>query len=450
MKNQPLFQKQFFKIDERNNYGKVFLVGAGSGDSDNLTLKADKSLKQADVIVYDSLIHPQILINYAGKKIDVGKRKGFKTMEQDEINDLLYNYAVLGKNVVRLKAGDPFVFGRGEEADYLRERFVDVEVVPGISACFSGAALFNIPLTYRNSARDIGLITASTENAEQIKIPENDTLIYYMGVSRLKDLSRALIKKGKALNTNVALISEIGSINQSCKITTIKDMPIEDMTAPGIIVIGDVVQKSYTPKQILFTGLDPEVMNHYLPGKAIHFPLIAIEEIKNIKKINIHDYAAVIFTSKTAVNIFFKYFNPGNMKIISIGDFTSQEIIKHGYKVDVQSKEANSDKLAELISKLKFKNYLYPCTTLSNNVIHQIPQVKKFPIYQTKFIKQKKINLNTFEGVFFSSPSTVDAFWKLFRKFEKNRLYYAMGKMTKKRILHYNVSQELIINVQKI
>jgi len=150
--NRPELRKLFFDIDERKFYGKVYLVGAGPGEVDLLTIKAKECLHYADVILYDDLINPEIL-EFASKnstKIYVGKRNGKHSIEQEEINKMLYKFALEGKNVARLKGGDPLVFGRAqEEINYLLERFVSVEIINGISAAFSSAATLGISLTNR-------------------------------------------------------------------------------------------------------------------------------------------------------------------------------------------------------------------------------------------------------------------------------------------------------------
>jgi len=151
LSNRADLKVLFSQIDARKDYGKVYLIGAGPGSPELMTIKADKILKNVDSIYYDDLLDKTILENYSCKKICVGKRKAKFTYSQNEINEILCQEALRGKKVARLKGGDPFIFGRGgEELHYLQERFIEVEVIPGISSAQAAAASSLIPLTMRD------------------------------------------------------------------------------------------------------------------------------------------------------------------------------------------------------------------------------------------------------------------------------------------------------------
>jgi uroporphyrin-III C-methyltransferase/precorrin-2 dehydrogenase/sirohydrochlorin ferrochelatase/uroporphyrin-III C-methyltransferase len=185
--------------------GKVYLVGAGPGDPELLTVKALRLLQTADVVVYDRLISKSILdlIPAGVSRIDVGKAAGHHGMPQQEINELLANLAVRGRSVVRLKGGDPFIFGRGsEEALHLRRQGVDFEVVPGITAAAACSAYAGVPLTHRGISRGVRLVTGHFRNDEPIDLdwrslvdPEA-TLVIYMGLSNLKRICKRLVATG--------------------------------------------------------------------------------------------------------------------------------------------------------------------------------------------------------------------------------------------------------------
>ncbi len=241
---------------KRTPEGMVHIVGAGPGDPDLLTLKALRLLDQADVVVHDRLIGPDIL-DYArrdAERIYVGKARGSHARTQDEINALLVDLARAGKRVLRLKGGDPFVFGRGgEELDHLRRHGVRAEAVPGITAATGCAAAVGIPLTHRDHASAVTLVTGHGQNGE----PEIDwaalaaarqTLVIYMGVSAAGRIAARLIAHGLAPGTPAAVI-ENGTLDTQKTVTgtlgelaaMIRDNGIE---GPAVLVIGDVVAEA--------------------------------------------------------------------------------------------------------------------------------------------------------------------------------------------------------------
>lgn len=233
--------------------GRVAIVGAGPGDPDLLTLKAMRSLQQADVVVYDKLVGPEIL-DYArrdAERIYVGKTRGHHTRSQDEINAILVEEAQQGKQVVRLKGGDPFIFGRGgEEQDYLAHHGIDVEIVPGITAAAGCAAASGIPLTHREYAQAVTFVTGHAKDGE----PDLDwaalaglqqTLVIYMGVSTIARSCARLIEHGLDPRTPAAVI-ENGTLPEQKTISG----SLEDLAAlvaangikgPGLFIVGDVV-----------------------------------------------------------------------------------------------------------------------------------------------------------------------------------------------------------------
>ena len=181
----------FTPFDIRREYGKVTLVGFGPGDPDLLTIKGHKALEHADVIFYDDLTNESFLNQFKAEKIYVGKRSGKHSHHQDDINELLYQSAIQGKDVVRLKGGDPMLFSHGrEEVDFLRSRMVDVEIVPGISSGNALASLLQIPLTHRGVARSVAMVLG---HSDEPQTPNADTLLYYMGGSSISKIASSLI-----------------------------------------------------------------------------------------------------------------------------------------------------------------------------------------------------------------------------------------------------------------
>ncbi|AGK60584.1 uroporphyrinogen-III C-methyltransferase [Archaeoglobus sulfaticallidus PM70-1] len=237
--------------------GEVYLIGAGPGDPELLTLKALRLIREADVALIDDLIGDEIkeLVRRECKEvIDVGKRAGRHKKTQDEINELLYRYASEGKKVARIKGGDPFVFGRGgEEAEFLAERGIRVKVVPGISSAIAAPPLAGIPLNHRRFSPAVVIMTGrereSREGKERItwdalaKI--NATIVILMGVSNLERNVRKLIEHGKDPETPVAIIENATMENQRVvegKLKNIAEIARKKgVKAPAIIIIGDVV-----------------------------------------------------------------------------------------------------------------------------------------------------------------------------------------------------------------
>lgn len=233
---------------------KVYLVGAGPGDPDLLTVKALRLLQDADVVVYDRLVSEQILqcIHPGTSRIYVGKAPGKHHMVQSEINDLLVSLAKSRKSIVRLKGGDPFVFGRGsEEALYLKQHGIDYEVVPGITAAVACSAYAGVPLTHRGLSNSVRLIIGHSHKAGCLDlnwsslVDSDTTLVIYMGVSNMALFQTELINAGMSAQTPVALIENGTTPQQRTLITKLTDMQstaeASDITSPALVVIGEVV-----------------------------------------------------------------------------------------------------------------------------------------------------------------------------------------------------------------
>ncbi|MDD5686575.1 MAG: uroporphyrinogen-III C-methyltransferase [Elusimicrobia bacterium] len=432
----------FSKIDVRMSYGKVYLIGAGPGIRDLLTIKAETILQNADIIFYDDLIDKTLLNNYLFHKVYVGKRKGKYSLSQNEINHNLYEAAKKKQVVVRLKGGDPFVFGRGgEELVYLRERYIDVEIVPGITAAQTASASAELPLTMRGLSNKLSLL--SGHNAEENFKTEGETLVYYMGASKLKEIKSYLIKQKHDIETPVVLINKAGFWDERVLLTNISNMNVKLQKSPLIVIVGKTAGLFRQRKKILFTGINP--YNCLVPGHLIYYPLIKIHPIKF--DVDITKYEGIVFTSGQSVHFFCeRYIIPQNMKILSIGPQTSKELKKYGYKINSEAGFPDSDVLAELIKNTNLKKILYPCSNLSDNKIHKLPSVEKKVIYKTIAVSQVKVNLKMFSGIVFTSPSTVDSFFNIYGNIPSHIVVSVFGKHTKKRLKE----KGYIANVQTI
>ena len=234
--------------------GKVILVGAGPGDAELITIKGLKAIKEADVIVYDDLISKELL-NYAKKDAEliyVGKRKGKHSFKQEEINKILVEKAKEGKLVVRLKGGDPFVFGRGgEEILELKKHNIPYEVIPGITSAIAVPEVAGIPVTHRKVATSFTVVTgheAEDKKEKQVDLSKlnADTIVILMGITNLENLVKELLQNPKrSKDTPVAIIMEGTTENQRVIKGTLGDIvekaKKEGAKPPGVIVVGDVV-----------------------------------------------------------------------------------------------------------------------------------------------------------------------------------------------------------------
>ncbi len=230
--------------------GRVYLVGAGPGDPDLLTVKAYRLLMEADVVLYDALVGERILdlIPEKVKKIFVGKRKGFCSLPQSGINGLLHDLVKVYKKVVRLKGGDPFIFGRGgEELLYLTERGIDVEVVPGVSSFYSAPSLFGIPLTHRGVASSFAVLTGHRVDERDFdwkSLKAIDTLVFMMAVSKRRKIARKLLDAGFPAKRAVALISKAYQEGQNLVLTDLETLAKNppEVDSPAVMIVGEVVR----------------------------------------------------------------------------------------------------------------------------------------------------------------------------------------------------------------
>jgi len=240
--------------------GKVYLVGAGPGDSKLITLRAVELLKKADVVLYDRLVSKKILsmIPKKAKKIYVGREVGDDYSHQENTNDMMIKYAKIKKNIVRLKGGDPIIFGRGgEEAEHLKKHKIKFEIIPGITSGIGSATYSGIPLTHRKLASSVVFVTGhedlqrSKEKVKWKKLANSvDTIVIMMGLSRIGIICKQLIQGGMDKRTPVAVIQEgttskhkmiTGNVSNISKLVTQKKIK-----PPSIIIIGKVVNLSKT------------------------------------------------------------------------------------------------------------------------------------------------------------------------------------------------------------
>ena len=234
--------------------GKVYLVGSGPGDPDLLTVKALRLIQSADVVLYDRLVSKAILdlIPAGVSRIRVGKKSGHHCVPQAEINQLLVNSAQKNRQIVRLKGGDPYIFGRGsEEALALRAHDIDFEIVPGITSAAGCSAYAGIPLTHRGLSRSVQFLTGHFRDNEPLNVDwekltdPQTTLVIYMGLANLESICQSLIDAGLDADTPAAAVQNATTHSQKRVISTVQnllaDVEQNDLQAPVIIIIGQVV-----------------------------------------------------------------------------------------------------------------------------------------------------------------------------------------------------------------
>lgn len=387
--------KRLVDVLKSDNKGMVSLVGAGPGKRDYLSIEALRCIKKADVIVYDALISPSILneAKMDAELIYVGKRADTIYKKQPEINELLVNLALSGKYVVRLKGGDPFIFGRGgEEALALKKAGMRYEIVSGISSSYSVPASAGIPVTHRGAASSVHIITGHEHPAKpsealdfSVIAKEEGTLVFLMGLRSLGNICEKLIKNGKNEETPVAVISKGMTAKQRTvygNLLTIKDeVRKNNIEAPAIIVVGDVVRvgkqicewqsrnekKVLSGKRILVTGsrniadsLEKEFEQY--GGETIAISLVeTIPDYSDCDDIfnNLEKYSWFIFTSANGVNIFFDRLKDlrvdirklANARFAVVGTSTKKALEKYGLYADFIPSKFTSKTLAEELSK---------------------------------------------------------------------------------------------------
>ncbi len=451
----------FREVDIRKNYGKVFLTGSGPGNPELLTLKADKILHKADIIFADDLVPGDHLDKYNTEKVYVGKRKGNHSKAQEEIHELVYQAIQNGKQVARLKGGDPMIFGRaGEEIDYLRQRLVDVEVIPGITSATAAAAEALIPLTHRGRSSSVSFCTGHPE--DNIVVPGSDTLVYYMGASSLNKIVKEVISSGWSAQTPIALVHNASQPDQKIEVSTLGNILNVNETwySPLIVIIGRTIRQGRLQNQpikkpkVLVTGTDIEKYKHL--GEIIHFPVIDLKPLDSYDEFDkvlskVKDYHWIIFTSRFAVYYFFDRLKKlgkdtryiADCQIISIGNITTKKLLEYGIVPDLQPKSESSIGIAQIVKeeKIKRRKILIPRSDIALNILpnklkesgNEVTTVKAYKNILPEGIS--KIDLSEVDTVVFTSPSCVRNFMKIYENLPGHLKYIARGHETENEML---------------
>lgn len=483
--------------------GSVSLVGFGPGAPDLLTIKAAKAIDAADIIFYDDLIDDSYLADKKAEKIYVGKRAGYHHKEQADINRLLLEAAREGKNVVRLKGGDPMIFAHGsEEIEYLESNLIKVNVIPGITTASALAASQKISLTHRDFSSSVALVSGHTP---QPVTPDAETLVYYMGAKQLQAIATQLIdKEGWAFNTPVLLTYNVSRPDEQTFETTLWNLrngEMQNLPTPLIALIGYVAglkhHQASDIKPTLYTGTLPAIEKR--KADYTYTPLIEISYHPSyFTKILEDNYCEhydgksfteycewdesqalyYIFTSQYGVQATLDYYDlilkeQEEHVFISIGDTTTEALHKAGVKDVIQVEQDNRygviewfkkekerldaarpqyEHSYELFEKMDLDNYdheladfvyryenrlvFYPHSSLSPEDIPLALQELGFNVlsavvYNNELPKNpRRVNLDHFKRIVFTSPSTIDNFIKLYGKLPENTEFITRGPIT--------------------
>ncbi len=449
-KGKPELKKIFYELDERKRYGKVWMVGAGPGDERLITLKALECIKYADTIYYDDLINYNLLnLNQNAKKIYIGKREKKKEYSQDEINEMLYESAKSGEKVIRLKGGDSLIFARTqEEIIFLLQRFIPVEIIPGISSAQAAAAISNISLTSRYTGSKLSFQSGYISN--EAYNPAFGAKVFFMGASSKKQIKEELLNENHKPDEKVLLIRNASLPDEKIEIVELKDLDKNSSGSPLIIIAGDIVKFYFKQNKILYTGTNEFETLVNLQGRIIFYPLIKRIPIIDLPELNKDDYYGLIFTSPFAVECFFNHYGVWNRKKYYVIGKRTKEKVKERCLNDVDiiipDDDYNSDELFKIIQKEKFHNkLLYPCSDKTNNEILKLNFIKPLPVYYTVFNNQPVIDLNEIDGIYFGSALCFEYFFKIYSYIPEHITLYAGGIKTYQKIISKGYEKRTIL-----
>ena len=445
----------------------IYLVGSGPGDSGLFTIKGVRCMEEADAVVYDRLA-PEALLKHAkpeAESIYVGKRPGNPTMSQGEINDLLVELGRAGKTVVRLKGGDPYIFGRGgEEALALIEAGLPFEVVPGVTSGVAAPAYAGIPVTHRNVSTSVVFVTGHEDptkgrsDVDWARIAKGaDTLVLYMGVGRLKEISTELVAAGRSPETPVACV-RWGTIPEQRTVTgTLEDIAERvaeaDLKPPAITVVGDVValreagldwyeRRPLFGRCVVVTRARAQagelsVELERLGAEVYEFPTIQIQAPEDFGPLDaairdLDSFGWIVFTSVNGVEAFLERLwhhgldlraVPRRAKVAAIGPATAQRIEEVGLRVDVVPEEYRAEALIEVLEtdSIAGKRVLIPRAKVAREILPDKlreagaevvvpPAYESAPSSEGKNELARRLGAGEVDCVTFTASSTVENF----------------------------------------
>jgi len=426
--------------------GYVYIMGAGPGDPELLTIKAERVLHEVDVILYDNLVSSELIEQFDALKIYTGKRKDRHHFEQDAINEEIVRHARQGKTVARLKGGDPFVFGRGgEEIAYMRKKGVDYEIIPGITAAHGASAYTEIPLTMRNISSSVAFCTGHP--LEKIHVPDADTIVYYMVASAASDVSKALIDKGKSEATKVAIVQNATRYNQKIFAGTLGELKNRDLqvVSPALLILGENINEFIADswyakkKKVLIAGDDSGryTARHHV---IVRYPFTVVKSIdsQEVKRCmeEIGDYSCILFTDNRAVRYFFNALLQSGKdarylakaSICATGKKVSAELLRHGVKPDYLF---GAENIVEELKTARGNGFSGGDVLLPGSGSNDDPLVNALTALQNRVTplqvhvqgldsSDELIDLDCIDEIYFSSPSCVENFKSFYEAIPEN------------------------------
>ena len=470
--------------EQRN--GKVYLVGAGPGDPGLITLRGKYLLEHAEVVVYDYLANPKLL-NYVPKKaqlIYAGKKGGgLHAFTQDAINKLLVEHAKAGKMVVRLKGGDPFIFGRGaEEIQELVAEGINFEVVPGVTSATAAATYAGIPITHRDYTASVAFVTGHEDPKKKLSNISWDklatgvgTIVIYMGIKTLPTITRKLIHYGRSPETPVAVVRWASTPQQRSVVGTLATIcdVVEkaDIKPPALVIVGEVVKlresidwfekRALFGRRIVVTRTREQASELVAQleeegAECLEYPTIHIEPVDDytVPDQAIHgmgDYQWVLFTSLNAVAYFFRRLallgldsrQLAGPKIAAVGKATAEELLGYGIRADLIPEKFTGEGLAEALvqsqvagSRILLPRALKAADLLPETLIDAGATVTVAPVYRTvpplgrKEELREQLESREVDLVTFTSSSTVTNFLAMLEARDQEELHRLLDGVT--------------------
>lgn len=481
--------------------GKVYLVGAGPGNEDLITIKGIKLLEQCDVVIYDRLVSDKLFnhVKKDCKKVYVGKASGNHSMSQEEINQVLIKYAKAYPLVVRLKGGDPFVFGRGgEEVEELINHRIPFEVVPGVTSAIAVPSSVGIPVTQRGISQSFHVITGHTMAGKDMDLKQYEllaklegTLIFLMGLSSIEKIVFHLMQYGKSEDTPVAVVSN-GTTEKEKTVrgtlaSIVELVKKEQLSSPGIIIVGDTAKLNYRSisktnnrARIGLTGTEAMRMKlrkkledeGYQVIDVCDMKIVEVPQSNELREClnNIESYNWILFTSQNAIRLFFSIIKEASIdhrrlskiKFAVIGSGSKEELEKYGYYADFMPDKYTTDDLAHKFSKIVEENekVLIPRAIQGSKELTSIFSKNKINFKEVlfydvvgKLCEETILNddINYIDCFVFASASGVNEFFKEIsknnHKLSSHTKIVCIGKVTAQAVNKLDRQVDMIGNV---
>ena len=465
--------------------GKVYLVGAGPGDPGLITLRGKYLLEHAQVVVYDYLANPKLLsyVPKNAKLIYAGKKGGgLHAFTQQGINQLLVDHAKEGNMVVRLKGGDPFIFGRGaEEIEELVREGIDFEVVPGVTSATAAATYAGIPITHRDYTASVAFVTGHEDPTKKFsnisweKLATGaGTIVIYMGIKTLPSITKKLIEFGRSPETPVAVVRWASTPQQHSVVGTLETIcdvvQKADIKPPALVIVGEVVKLRSTidwferrplfGRRIVVTRTREQASDlvaklEEYGSECLEYSTIHIEPVENYQVLDqaiseLDSYSWVLFTSLNAVTYFFKRLYAlgcdsrqlASTKIAVVGRATGEELLKYGVRADLIPEKFTGEGLADALVKTEVKGsrILLPRALKASEILPETltdaganvtiaPTYQNIPPQGRKQELRDQLESGSVDMITFTSSSTVTNFLTMLDAVDQGELHRLLDKV---------------------